>query len=549
MLAVQRHRGDRGQLERGTALSYLDRALPAIRADLNVSDERLWSGYGRTFQTATGLTVTADKAMQISCFFTGIRIISEMTASLPFDLFVEREDGGFDKKKNPFLRQFFRDRANPWQTPQQWRGVTTARALLYPETISEKKVGAGGLELWPIDPEHVTKTEQLGDGTLRWTLQEPQVASRTLVQDQVFRLTGFGTHNFMAADVLRLARETMGLWLAKERFGSLYFAQGAKGSVWIQLPDAKPLSDTAFKRLQQTTEERYSGFNSFHKAFVLEGGATVKETGNSAEQAQLVEFSESLVFECARWLNMPAHMLRAGAQPTFASIEQFASEFIYVTMMPWFRRWSEQVKFDLVTEEDVVARYNLDELLRGKMLERAQANAIYLQNGVFAGDEVRVTEGKNPLGTPEMKTPARSTNQGHPLDNGAPPKDVPAPSPPPAPKKKPKKVKPPEDAAAFSLRLRLLARSAAERILGKESARLQALATKHAADPARWEAAVAEFYAEHGSFVAETLHIPPALAREWAATQRDAVKVGGVAVVETWNPAAIDRLTSLALAA
>lgn len=468
-----------------------------------------------------------------------------MCASLPFGLFRERKDGGFDPESDLFLNPVFKDRANPWQTPQQWRGVTTARALLYPETISEKKVGRNGLELWPIDPEHVSKTEQLDDGTLRWTIQEPMKPSRVLVQDQVFRLTGFGTHSTMGADLLRLARETMGLWLAKEKFGSLYFAQGAKGSVWIQLPATQQaLSDPAFARLQATTEQRYSGFSSFHKAFVLEGGATVKETGNSARDAQLTEFSESLVFECARWLNMPAHMLRAGKQPTFASIAQFASEFIYITMMPWFRRWAEQVKFDLIAKPAVVARYNLDELLRGDMVERANANAIYIQNGVKAQNEVRISEGMNPYPDPTMNKPARSTNQGHPLDGKGAAPIAPEQVPPPAPKKK---KAPPAQGATF--REQLYARQAAERTVNKETQRVRSLATKHAGNSEAWLAAVDAFYAEHSTFVAETMLVPPPVARLWTSQQLGKVRSGGLAAVETWEEESVERLTGLALKA
>jgi HK97 family phage portal protein len=495
------------------------------------------------------LTVTPDLALQVSCIFTGVRLISEVCGALPFELKRERGDGGFYPEDDPFLGAIFDDRANPWQTPQEWRETMTAQAILWPQALSEKKVGANGLELHPIEPEYITKTEQVGNGTLRWTIQEPGQSSRTLVQDEVFRMKGFGAHCFMGADLLRLARETVGLWLAQEKFGGLYFRQGAKPSVWLQMPQGVTLSDSAYKRLQETAGERYSGLTQMHKAFVIEGGGTVKEVGNSAKDAQLVEFREALVHECARWLNIPVHMFRAGDQPTFASVEQFAREFVDYTLMPWLVRWEQRVKFDLLTKKGVIARHNLDALLRGSMVERYQAYAIGIMNGILGQNEVRIKEGLNPVKDPAMDKPARSTNQGHPADApqfGNPAAPEQQQSAPVAPKKKKQKVPPAEGS---TLREQLFTRQAAERVVNKETQRIRSLALKHASDGEAFLAAVDTFYGEHSGHVAEVMLVAPPVARIWTSLQSGKVKAEGIAAVEAWEEESIETLTRLALKA
>jgi HK97 family phage portal protein len=473
-----------------------------------------------------------------------VRVISEVASFVPFSLYETRLDGGFDGWDDPFLGPIFDDRANPWQDPQEWRQTVTAHALLWKESISEKKVGRNGLEVWPIHPDYITTTEQLRDGTLRWVVNEPNVPQRTLVQDQVFRLKGWGAHTFMGADVLRLARETIGLWLAQEKFGALYFAQGAKGSVWLQHPSQ--LSDTARKRLDADNLSNYSGFGNVHKAFLVEEGITVHEVGNSAKDAQLNEFREALVHEAARWFNIPVHMLRAGDQPTFASVEQFAREFIDITMRPWYRRWERRVKFDLIQDKRIVARHILDELLSGSMLERYQAWASAIMNGWMSQNEARIKEGMNPHPDAAMDKPARSTNQGNPADQsgqavvGGEPKAIPA-----APVAKKKKKKPIENASVA--RVELFARTAAERVIAKETARLGALATKHAANIEGWNNAVAEFYAQHAEHVAETMILPPLVARQWTDRQSTAAQAGGMTLVAGWDRDCTEALTRLAL--
>jgi phage portal protein BeeE len=97
----------------------------------DASDERAWSGY-TNYATSTGIQVSPELAMQVSCVFHGVRLISELMGMVEFYLEKERPDGGYDLYRDPYLSHFIEEQANPWQTPQEFRETMTARAIVWP---------------------------------------------------------------------------------------------------------------------------------------------------------------------------------------------------------------------------------------------------------------------------------------------------------------------------------------------------------------------------------------------------------------------------------
>ena len=199
--------------------------------------------------------------------------------------------------------------------------------------------------------------EQLDNYRIRCVVNEPGKPQRTLVQEQLFRLQGLAINEIpVGENVIRLAREAIGLWLAQEKFSALFFGQGARPSVWMQVPGK--LSDAAYSRLKEQSAARYAGLANMHRIGLAEQGSTIKEVGFSAKDSQLTESRDGQVQEIARWLNIPEHMLRTGKQPTFASVEQFGQEFIDITLRPWAVRWEQSADRDLVFEDDIVLRHD-----------------------------------------------------------------------------------------------------------------------------------------------------------------------------------------------
>lgn len=512
------------------------------------TDERAWSG-GQMYQTSSGLLVTRETAFQVSCIFHGARLYGETLGSLPIRLLRDLGDNRKEEVTNDPRRRLLKTQPNVWQTAQQFRETMTAWALLYPNAIAEIKSGPRGAfdQLWPIEPSWV-ETEQIkSTKKLRFIIDEPGEPRRVLLQDEVFRVEGFGLHRFLPESVLKLAREAIGLWLSHQKFQGLYFGQGAKPSVWLQVPaigNGQPMAPEAYLRLKNTLGPRYEGWHSHHKVAIVEQGTTVKETGYNARDSQMTEAKRELVEDLARWLNLPPQFFMLVAEPTHSSAEVFWQQAITISFQPWATRWEQCAKRDLFFEEedDLYFKHIFDSHLRGRTLERAQAYAQFIMNGVMSENECRIREDLDPW--PGLDEPRRSANQ----DRGADPNAGEESGPPPARKRKQKPTDD-EEAATAPTRLLLMAENDAARVVRRELSVLRDKGAKLAADPKAWTAWLTEFYGEHERMVSEALQLPPLLGRRYAEGHRAALEAGGLAAAERWEVEAVKELTALAVVA
>lgn len=152
-----------------------------IGADLysDKTDERHWRGEDGSLATAllasSGVLVTGELALSVSCVFQAVRLIAEGIGGLP--LIVYRDLGEKGKKRDPDseLAALLRDEPNGWQTSQEFRETLTAHALLYGAGFAEKRYDGGRVAaLEPLDPETITVEQTDTDRrSLRLRIEEP----------------------------------------------------------------------------------------------------------------------------------------------------------------------------------------------------------------------------------------------------------------------------------------------------------------------------------------------------------------------------------------
>jgi HK97 family phage portal protein len=565
-------------------MSLLESIVRGLRGGLRASgdpnDERYWlRAAGPVYLSQSGVRVTPALALQVSVLFQGIRIVAEMLGSLPRKLYREREDGGKDLAKDHPLWPLVRRNANAWQTTQQWVETMTAQAILWGRGYSEIVPGRRGAvdQLVPLTPGNFT-VEQLDNYRIRARVQEPGRPERILVQEQLFRLEGLTFLGVQPLELLEAARNSVGLWLAMEKFNANFFAQGARPSLAVQKLNVR-LDGEARRKAVEAFQQSYGGVENMHKVMFVDHGGEVKEFGFSARDAQMTEARDKHAIQFASWLNLPEHFLRVGAQPKYGKLEEVNQELVDVTLRPWAVRFEQAFQRDLLDDDDdVCLEFLFDALLRGSVLDRYQAHGIGIMNGFLAENEARAKENLNPH--EGLWTPRRSVNQ----DRGAEPRAAGEAKPPrrddPPPARDDDEendaIAPISPAVAEILlpkvteamarkvnemmcalaapaqstkqrRLALIAEEAARRVVRKETADLAHKAAKLAGRADAWRDAVAAFYAEHAPRVAETLQLEPAVARAYCDRHRDELLAAGVAALERWETAAVRELTHLAL--
>ena len=206
--------------------------------NLSLTDEKawnpsLWNLIGS--QSLSGENVTEQTALTYSAYWCGVVLISGTISTLPLHLL--RKAG----KKTNFMteKRLFRvlhDRFNPYMTAQVGREVMMAHLLTWGNCYAEivRNVLGEVVELWPIAPNRVTP-EWRDDGMVyRIKVGNEDIY---LPREKVLHVPGLGYDGFTGYSVIAMARKSIGLGMAMETFGALYFGNGTHPGVVVSHPN------------------------------------------------------------------------------------------------------------------------------------------------------------------------------------------------------------------------------------------------------------------------------------------------------------------------
>jgi len=352
---------------------------------------------------AAGVDVSERTAISWPALSCGIRLIAETIGMLPVDVCRRRDRGRDILDNHPAARVL--DDPNPEQTAFEFKEMLQSHALWWGNGYAQIIRNKGGIpiELWPLSPDRVTVFR---DGAMNLIYRiglprEPYGMAATSVllpADEVLHIRGFTRYGLMGDRMTQTFRETIGLGLATELFGALFFGQGANAGGVITHP--AQLTEEAQERLRKQKENQVAGISRAHRVMILEEGMTWHQTSVDPEKAQFLGTRQFQVVEASRILRIPPHLLYDLTRGTFSNIEQQGIEFVTYTMMPWAVRWEQRLRKMLLGFKDASSTYfkfRMNSLLRGDSAARLAFYQGMIQNGVFSQNDVLELEDLNPI--------------------------------------------------------------------------------------------------------------------------------------------------------
>jgi HK97 family phage portal protein len=334
-------------------------------------------------------------------------------ASLPLVVYQRRSDGGKDKVTDHWLYQLLAKRPNRFQNPFEWRemlqGHLALRGNAYNQIITNPKGEV--VELMPLHPDRV-RLELLQSGEYRYRFTDRFGKESILPRGEVWHLRGLSSDGLMGMSPIELARESLGMALAAQDYGSRFFANDAKPTGgWIEFPGSFKDSE-AKKVFLESYQQAQSGPNR-GKVLVLENGMKFHEVGVTNKDAQFLELRKFQITDVARLFRVPPHMIGDLDRATFSNIEQQSLEFVMHTMTPWAERWEASIESELLLEcDDIEVEFDFANLMRGDAASRASYYQSGIQNGWLTRNEARIAENLNPLeGLDEPLRPLNMTEE------------------------------------------------------------------------------------------------------------------------------------------
>lgn len=358
------------------------------------------------FEASSGATVSAEAAMRNPAFFRAMSLIANSVGMLPVHL-MDNETKA-KAKSHPLFKTLHR-RPNAWQTAFDFRSLMQLRAMTCdrPSTaliVRSRQIRTGRAEvvrLIPLDPKKV-EVKQRPDWTVVYTYQPAEGGRRTYAADEIFHLRGLSMDGLNGVNLVRQARDAIGLALSAELAAGRLFKNGSFIGGALKHPGK--LSEVAFERLKASLAEK-EGASNAGKNLILEEGMEYTAMAQNAKDAELSGLRKMQVEEIARVTGVPRPLLMVDETSWGSGIQALGQFFVQYALNPWFTAWQQAAERSLLTEEEaetLSVEFNADALLKGSTKDQGDFFAKALGSGGgrpwMTQDEVRALSNLPPRG-------------------------------------------------------------------------------------------------------------------------------------------------------
>jgi len=344
-------------------------------------------------RSRAGMDVTLRTALGVSTVFACIKVISEGTAQVPCKIYRVDENGmRTEARDHPMWSLLYR-KPNPYQTAFEFREQVIAHACLTGNAFIVKMPDARGriYELLPMEPGLV-RMEQQPDRSMRYFVRSTEKSAEIEIpRAMMWHLRGPSWNGWAGMDILRVARDSIGLAMATESFGSEMFANGVRLSGHLEV-DGNP-GPEVIQQIRDTWVNIHQGSGNRLQTAVLAGGIKFNPHTINADEAQYIETRKFLIPDICRFFRvMPIMVGHQDGTASYASVEQMFLAHRTHTLGPWFERFEQSAECALLTDAERT-EYEIElvehGLTRGTAKERAETLAILRQNGAITGNDMR----------------------------------------------------------------------------------------------------------------------------------------------------------------
>jgi HK97 family phage portal protein len=155
---------------------------------------------------------------------------------------------------------------------------------------------------------------------------------RAIPLEDMLHVPGLALDGRLGQSVVWLARQTLGLALATEKFGAKYFANFARPGGILKMPMNMP--DAAKTQARNSWMEAQGGENA-NRIAVMAPGFEWTPMSNNPEEAQTIQTRAFIRSELAALLHLPNRVLGDQSRSSRASTEQENQEILDFSLMPW----------------------------------------------------------------------------------------------------------------------------------------------------------------------------------------------------------------------
>ncbi len=342
------------------------------------------------FPGVAGVDVNTTTAEGISAVYACVAAISETVGSLPLDVY-RNTDNGREKAKSHPLYRLLHDAPNNYQTALEFREQMQRHVLLRGNAYAEIVWNPNGSvkALLPLHPDSVTVLRS-SLGNLVYDHVDGKGNQRRLLADEVLHLRYHSDDGILGRSPIQVARDTIGLALAERTHGAKMFEQGTKLSGVIETPPGTTKEQAG--QIRESWAAGQAGVSNHGRTAVLPQGATFKTVSMTLEDAEWIEARRLSIVETARLFRVPPVMIGDMEASNYSNVVELAKFFVTNTLRRHLVMWEQAINRACITNPAFFVEHNVEGLLRGDSLARANFYQRGIEDGWMLRSEVRRIE-------------------------------------------------------------------------------------------------------------------------------------------------------------
>lgn len=346
--------------------------------------------------------VNTTTAMKYTAVFACMRVLAETFASVPVLLYRKKTDGDRESVNDLAVYDILHYKPNDEMSPFNFKESCMNALNTGGNAVCERLVNRRGelVGLYPYQWQQVIIDRDPDTRRLQYKINGSDLRVRkTLERNQVLHVPGMSMDGVVGLSPISYASSAIRLGQSYEQFGVNLYKNGAFPSGAFSFEGV--ISDLAFERLKKDLSKNYQGMLNTGKPMLLEQNGKFTPFIINPNDAQLIENKRFQIEDIARIFRVPMHLIQELTRSTNNNIEHQSLEFVMYTMLPWFKRWEENINMQLLTIAERKAGYyvefKLDGLLRGDAMSRARAYAQGRQWGWLSVNDIRRLENMSPI--------------------------------------------------------------------------------------------------------------------------------------------------------
>ncbi|MBB5715856.1 phage portal protein [Sphingomonas aerophila] len=345
-----------------------------------------------------GEPVNRHTAMEVSAVMACARVISEGLAQVPCRVFREDDKGSPVPAQDHALYDLLNRKPNDWQTSFEFREQIGLHLTFDNNAfVYINRVGKVVKELYAFTPESVTVTQN-SSMELAYRVQGTNSTAIDVPAEDMWHIRGPSWNGYRGLNAVHLAKRSIGLSLATEKYGAKLFENGARpGGILTTRSGTQALNNEQRAALKAMWQEQHQGTANAHKTVLMPFEMEFTAIGGTANDAQWIESRRFLIEEICRFFRvLPIMVNQSDNSTSYASVEQLFQAHLTHTLMPWYERFEQSADAHLLTADERSKGYcvklNSNALLRGSTAERSQYYQTMITLGVMTPNEVRSKE-------------------------------------------------------------------------------------------------------------------------------------------------------------